>query len=127
MPAPSIQVEGLRELNSRLRKVRDTGLDGELKRIHKGLADDVVSLALPNVPKRSGALMRSVRASGTKASAIGRAGRKSVPYAATIHWGRRKRGRVQGRPFLQDAAKRVERDVVDDYQRAIKRLLDKAI
>lgn len=78
------------------------------------------------MPVDSGALKRSVRSSGTKASAIGRAGRKSTPYAAPIHWGWRRRN-IRSRPFLTDAAKKVERDITNRYELAISQMLDRVV
>ena len=126
MVQPAITVEGVKELRSQLRRVKDKELDDELKAIHKGIADEIIARALPRVPVESGALKRSVRGSGTKASAIGRAGRKSVPYAAPIHWGWRKRN-IRSRPFLTDAAAEVERDITQRYETAINALLERVV
>lgn len=124
MVAPAIKVEGIKELNRQLRQVKNRGYDDELKAIHKGIAEEVNRVAVRRVPVQTGALRRSIRASGTKAAAVGRAGKKSVPYAPKIHWGGRG---VRARPFLREAAETVERDIVGRYDRAIAALLDKAI
>lgn len=120
MVAPSIQIDGIKELNRQLRRVKDKGLDDELKAIHSAIADEVTQLALPRVPVVTGALKRSVRSSGTKAAAIGRAGKKSVPYAAAVHW-------KYGPPFLRDAAVKIERDIVDRYDKAVAGMLERTI
>lgn len=120
MGTPAIQVEGLDSLRRELRAVKDRELDKEMKAIHKDLAEQVVRRALPHVPVVTGALKRSVRAAGTVRDAVGRAGKKSVPYAAVVHW-------HYGPPFLRDAAEKVERDVVDQYDRAVAQMLDKTI
>lgn len=124
MVAPSIRVDGIKELNRELRRVRDKELDNELKAIHKGIAEDVLRGALPHVPVDTGALRRSVRAAGTKAAAVGRAGKKSVPYAPVVHWGGRGH---RARPFLQDAARRVEHDIVARYDAAVAGMLNRVI
>lgn len=126
MVQPAITVDGVREIRKQLRQVKDKSLDDELKAIHKGIAEEIIRHALPNVPVDSGALKRSVRSSGTKASAIGRAGRKSTPYAAPIHWGWRRRN-IRSRPFLTDAAKKVERDITNRYELAISQMLDRVV
>lgn len=116
----TIVVEGLDDLRRALRRVKDQGLNDELKAIHKALAEDITRLALPKVPVRTGRLKQSVRAAGTVKDAIGRVGSASVPYAAAVHW-------KYGPPFLTDAAARVERDVVDRYDQALADLLDRQI
>ncbi len=126
MAQPSIHIDGLKELNRQLRQVKSKELDNELKDIHKELAEEIIRRALPNVPVRTGRLKQSVRSSGTKQSAIGRAGRKSVPYAPAIHWGWPKRG-IPRRPFLTDAADAVEKGVVDDYEDAVRQMLNRVI
>lgn len=126
MTTPAITVDGVKELNRQLRQVKDKGLDSELKALHKDIADEVIRKAQRRVPMRSGALKRSLRGSGTKAAAVGRAGKKAVPYAPTIHWGWPKRG-IKPQPFLRQAAESVERDIVERYDRAISDLLDKTI
>ena len=112
--------QGLAELQRELRQVKDKELDKELKEIHKALADEVLRLAEPNVPVRTGRLRGSLRAAGTKRDAIGRAGSRSVPYAAAVHW-------KIGPPFLTDAARMVERDVVDRYDRQVAEMLDRVV
>lgn len=120
MATPSISVEGLDQLRKQLRQVKDVELNDEMKAIHKELAEEVTRRALPNVPVRSGALKASVRSAGTVRDAIGRAGKKSVPYAAAVHW-------KYGPPFLRDAAKHIERDITDRYDRAVSEMLNRTI
>lgn len=126
MVQPAITVDGVRELRKQLRQVKDKELDDELKAIHKGIADEIIQRALPNVPVKTGALKRSVRSSGSLNAAVGRAGRKTVPYAAPIHWGWRKRN-IRARPFLTDAAEAIERDITDRYEQAITQLLERVV
>lgn len=114
------------ELRRELRRVKDTELDQEMKQIHLELARDVLKLAEPNVPVRSGALKGSLRAAGTVRDAVGRVGKASVPYAAPIHWGWKARG-IQPQPFLTDAAERLERDITDRYDQEVARMFDKVI
>lgn len=143
MPKPAIQVEGLDELRRALRIVKDKGLDDEMRAVHKDLAEHVLRLAQPKVPVRTGALKRSLRASGTVRDAIGRVGNRSVPYAAAVHWGHgtgnvsvvqhgtqsrhASRRHVDGRPFLREAAQEVERDVVDRYDAAVASMLNRIV
>lgn len=120
MAQPSIHIDGLDELRRELRRVKDRELDDEMKQIHLALAREVVDLAVPNVPVRTGALKASVRAAGTVRDAIGRVGKASVPYAPVVHW-------KYGPPFLTDAAQQLERDIVDRYDRQVSEMLDRTI
>lgn len=115
------QAEGVDDLRRHLRRVKDRELDDELKAIHKALAEEILKLAEPKVRVKTGRLLRSLRAAGTKADAIGRIGSASVPYAAKVHW-------KYGPPFLTDAAAAIERDVVDRvYDAQIADMLDRTI
>lgn len=102
-----------------LRRLKDREIDDELKQIHKRLADEILKLAEPNVPRKTGALLRSLRAAGTKGDAIGRVGGASVPYAPIVHW--------KYSPFLTDAAAVLEQDVVERYEASIAELFDRSI
>lgn len=105
MPAPVIKVEGAAELRRALRYIGDQGLKDALKDAHKSAAEAVVKRALPNVPVRTGRLRRSVRARGSQQDGRALAGTAAVPYAAAIHWGRKRGGVIKGRPFLWNAAR----------------------
>lgn len=135
---PAIRVEGLTELRRGLRHVKDDGLDKALKDANKWIADTIVRKALPKVPVRSGRLRTSVRGLGSASGAVGKAGGSRVPYAAAIHWGRSRgsvnfkhgrfsggQGDIQGRPFLQDAARSLEDEAADRYADEIDDLLNK--
>lgn len=124
MAGPTIVVDGLDELRRELRRIADKGLNDALKAANKEIADEVIARALPRVPVRTGRLRASVRGSGTLAGAVGKAGSARVPYAAAIHWGRKKGGVIEGRPFLTDAAHEVEQHASDTYLAEIDRLLD---
>lgn len=126
MPSPSIEVEGLKELRKKLRQVKDSALNDEMKAIHVALAAEITRRALPRVPVDSGALKASVRSSGTVRDAVGRVGKKAVPYAPIIHWGWPKRG-IPRRQFLRDAAEVLERDIVDRYDDAVASMLERVI
>ena len=126
MARAAVHVEGLDELRKELRRVKDRELDDEMRQIHEDLAKDVLRLAAPNVPVRTGALLQSMRAAGTVRDAIVRVGSASVPYAAAIHWGHPARG-IPPRPFLQNAAQRLEANIVDKYDREVAGMLDKVI
>ena len=117
-----IQVTGVDELKREIRRLQDTEIKRELIAVNRELADEVIRIAEPNVPVRTGRLKASLRGSGNVSGAVGRVGGAQVPYAARVHWGD---SRTPGRPFLQDAARRVERSVVDRYSQKINQLLDR--
>ena len=123
---PAITVDGVRELRRELRQLQDKSYDEELKALHREIADEVLDRAEPNVPRHTGALRQSLRGSGTKAAAVGRVGSRRVPYAAAIHWGW-KAHNIRARPFLQDAAAEIERDITERYDARISELLGRAI
>lgn len=120
MTTPAITVDGVKELRARLRRVKDSELDNEMKAIHQAISHEITQFALPRVPVRTGRLKASVRSSGTVREAVGRVGKKSVPYAAAVHWG-------WGPPFLTDAAKRLEHGITQRYDDAVSGMLDRTI
>jgi hypothetical protein len=118
---PAVQVDGLRTLRRTL-KAAGADLD-DLKAAHAAVAARVVRAALPNVPRRSGALAASVRGSGQAGAAVVRAGRAAVPYAGPIHWGWPAR-HIKARPFLWDAIADTETQWLGTYRTALDHLID---
>lgn len=114
----TVRVRGARELR---RQFREVGNDmGDLKELHKRLADDVAGTAKTKVPVRSGRLRNSVRGSGTKTAARVRAGnnRKSGPtavaYAPIVHFGWAERN-IRPQPYLYEALDDRRQQVIDAY------------
>jgi phage gpG-like protein len=122
MATPAVQIDGLRELRSAVRKAQDVEIKAAVKDANVTLAKRVVAKALPNVPVRTGRLRASVRALGNQSGALGKAGGASVPYAAAIHWGWRAR-HIRPRPFLTDAADSLEQAAVDEYADALETIV----
>lgn len=120
-----MEVVGADQLRRELRNVGDAGLKKELRDANKSAAQVVVEKALPDVPVQSGRLKASVRALGSQRDGRAVAGKSSVPYAAAIHWGRKRGGVIEARPFLWNAAQRTETQVTDKYREAVERLLEK--
>ncbi len=71
-------------------------------------AEVVLDRAKPRTPKRTGALMATVRTDAGKVVA----GSRSVAYAGVVHWGSRRRN-IVGRPWITDAATVAYPNVVD--------------
>lgn len=120
---PQIEVDS-RDLRRALRDIGDKGLKKTLAGANKSAAQVVVDEALPRVPVRSGRLKAAVRALGSQKEGSAVAGNARVPYAAAVHWGRKRGGVIDGRPFLSDAAERAEAKAAEVYLEAIDGLLE---
>lgn len=130
--AGTVKVEGLRELRRTLRQAGDDMAD--LKEANRAAAEIVATAAGGRVPHLTGALAASVRPAGTKTAAVVRAGKKAVPYANAIHWGRifwpckeadpHFRSEIAPRPFLSEAATSTESTWVPLYEDRIQSILD---
>lgn len=135
MPA-QVEIEGISELRALLRKVDSSkDLQKGLRQAHKLTAQMVESRGRALVAVRTGNLQKSIRAGGTQAAAVVRAGNARVPYAAAVHWGR-KRGNVgrppgnhkgnnpvQGSLFLVRAGEQVEAAALEVYEREMAGLM----
>lgn len=139
MPIGAVQVKGLNELRSAIRKADVEGLPRALTQANKSAAELVVDIATPMTPRRHGDLAHSLKALASPAGGKVRAGSGLVPYAAAIHWGRKvgnvgrppgnRMGRnpIGGRPFLYDALQKAEPQLVHEYEQEINRLVVDAI
>lgn len=140
MPTPvGVQVEGLDELRRAVRAAGLVGVPKALAAANRDAAELIAIRAAPLAPVQTGAMRASVRALGSQRYGRVRAGSARVPYAAAIHWGR-KRGNVgrpprnrrslnviRARPFIYDTAQRMRREVAYQYERSINRLVIDAI
>lgn len=129
----TVQVIGARQLRKTLKAAGEDLTD--LKAAHRQAAEIAAkaSAALAPVGK-TGQLRRSVRASGTTTAGIIRAGKKSVPYANAIHWGRKWWPNKQnarhvasfwGRPFLSDGAQNSEGQWLPIYERTVEGAIER--
>lgn len=130
---PLIQIAGLAALRGQIRAV-DPALVIHIKEINKEAAEDVADRARAMVPKRTGALAGTIRASGIAKGAVVRAGFAAVPYAGPIHFGwpnrpnpgRRWRGApLSPHPFLFDALDQRRKQIEDLYDRRLGELTDR--
>ena len=120
MARPVVQVAGAKELRRQLKAAGDDLED--LKAANKEAAHIVELSSVALAPVTTGALMHSIRSSGTKTAGIVRAGRSSLPYAGPIHWGWPKRN-IKAQPFMLNAAHQSEPRWVEAYSE----LVDKAL
>jgi hypothetical protein len=81
----SVKVEGLREAIKQLESLGAT--KDELVAINLQAAETLMSALGSEVPRRTGNLASSMRASKTKGYAQVAIGNNKVPYANPIHWG----------------------------------------
>ena len=124
MAAPTIQVTGARELRSAIRREETTGLRDELKTANRDAADVVAYEAQTIVPVKTGRTLESIRASGTQAAGIVRAGRASLPGVGPVHFGWPAHG-IEPNTYLYDAADARVDEVLTKYQAAIDRIADR--
>lgn len=126
MARAQIEVDGGRETRRKFKQAGEGMAD--LKNTHKWIADSVAGTAKTLVPVKSGALQRSIRGSGTQASAIVRSGnnRKSgasaVPYGGPIHFGWPERG-IRPQPFLYEAIDNRRQEVIDAYNQQVTQII----
>lgn len=129
----TVEVIGAKQLRKTLKAAGEDLAD--LKDAHKQAADIAAraSAALAPVGK-TGRLKASVRGSGTKTAGIIRAGRKAVPYAPAIHWGRKwwpnkatakNLAPFWGRPFISDGAQSSEGKWLPIYERTVEGAIDR--
>ena len=95
--------------------LRVTGLNRALR---------ALASAGARTPVRTGALRASIRAGRGKTKAVVRAGYKHIPYGPVIHYGWPAR-RIPARPFLAEAVRARQGDVVRQLADGIQTILDK--
>lgn len=112
---PAISIEGLKEMQSALRKVG--GTPGDQRKLNRQVIDElIIPRAKVEVPVRSGALKRSIRSDAGPSFGwvlAGRAG--TLNYAGTVHfgWATRGMGRGTTRRQLMAAFESSQRDFAD--------------
>lgn len=122
-----VEVQGARELRKSL-KAAGQSLD-DLKAANKHAADIAARASAALAPRITGRLAGSIRAAGTNTAGIIRAGKKAVPYANAVHWGRRSwpnarsprrtRSVVRAQPFISKGARNSEGQWLPVYRQAL--------
>ena len=125
----SVQVEGLREAIKRLESLG--AQKGELVSINLQAAETLIAAASPLVPRRTGNLASTLRASKTKGYAQVAMGNARVPYANPIHWGWFYdkewfiQKNIKPNRFLYRALDRVKDKIMADYEQDLQKLFNK--
>jgi hypothetical protein len=118
----AVEVEGLAELRRALKAAGDD-LD-DIKAANREAGDLVADAARGLVPRRTGALLATIRAAGQLRGAVVRTGAARVPYAGPIHFGWPDRG-IAPQPFLYDALDTRTVEVIEVYEARVDQLIDK--
>lgn len=114
------KVEGADRLKRTLLAAGDDLAD--LRRVNREAGDLVASGARGDVPVRSGALLGTIRSSGTERQGTASAGSAKVPYAGVIEFGWPARG-IEAQPSLTGSLEANEEQLADLYQRETDRVL----
>lgn len=123
-PVVGVKVTGLRELVKALKDV-DKDIVRELAEINRAAAEKIVPLARSLAPRgKTGLLAASIRAGSTRRSGTIKAGSRSVPYAAPIHWGWPHHG-IEPHQFLVDALNASESLIREEYLHDLQAFLDR--
>jgi len=119
-PAPTelhfIRAEGARELRKALRRAGREDLRQAVKAAHIEIAEIVAEEAKRRAPVgKTGDLQKAIKGRGTLAEARVNYGKKTVPYAAPIHWGWPKRN-IEPALYVSDA--------VEDKMPEVRKIFD---
>ena len=124
-PEVVVQVEGAKQLRKKLTELEDDF--GDLKAVHKRIADKAADRARAAVPVRTGKLRASVKGTAAKTTAAVKWGKKSVPYAPIIEFG----GYPKGVPFVKGgkhvfpAIRAFGPEAQEEYEREVKRIISR--
>ncbi|MFE9026230.1 hypothetical protein ACFYOA_08200 [Streptomyces iakyrus] len=132
--AYTVRVEGLREFQTTVRRLRDRELSKKVRAVNKAAAEIVKPEAKRGAPVgkrdaksnkryRPGKLSKSVTVQASAKSAVIKAGSAArVPYAAPIHYGYPKRN-IRANRFLYRAMARKSAEVSEQYEQEISALV----
>ena len=127
-----LRIDGLKDFQAALRAAGD-GLQKRLRVVFNEAADVIVSAARPGIPRRSGTLAGSLRASSGQREATVTLGKAKTPYAGWIEFGGRVgrkqsivRRFVAGGRNLYPAVTRRRAEIETVMARGLERLADEA-
>jgi hypothetical protein len=117
----NLRIDGLRELNKKLRAAGDESAD--LPNLMQQLGQTVIANA--RAPQQSGELAASLRAGRGRTKAVVRAGyARKASYAGVIHYGNPNTG-TRAQPFLVDALRRAQPALIVQLEAGLGQLLKK--
>ena len=123
----AIRVEGLNESVRALKRI-GTPL-AEIKEAAKESADLVANSARGIAPSRTGRLRASIKSAVLLKGAVVRAGGARVPYSNPIHWGwfydrnNNHARNIKPNPFFVRALGYRRKDIIESYERNMKKLI----
>lgn len=122
MGRTGIDVQGLDRVTA---KLLSTGVElNDLRGASEAISKDAAALVRARVPKRSGALARSVKAEATRNRASVSIGSAAVPYAAAINYGWPKR-KILAANFIEAVDTDVRQMAERKIEKAIRQLLER--
>ncbi len=102
MTQRAIKISGLSEFVANLGKV-DAAMQGMVKGVLDQVANEIIGIAKPKIPRRSGKARASLRPRSTPTDVRIQEGSKEAPYVPWLDFGGRVgRKRSVRRPFLKD-------------------------
>lgn len=117
----TVLITGLAELNKKLTAAGDDAQD--MRELMHSLGNIVIAHA--NVPRATGELAGTLRSGRGKTKAVVRAGyAKRGAHAGVVHYGDPHRG-IRAQPFLTDALKRSQTQIVNELSTGIDEILAK--
>ena len=121
-----IQVGGISQMASSLRRLGDEELSKEMKAASKAAAEKIVPYAKRRVPVHSGALQRSIKAGATRRYGQIIAGTPTrVDYARLVHRGHAYAGstrRYPGQRYISKAVPEAWSQIIDEYVKSMNRI-----
>lgn len=128
-----IDIAGLRDFQRGLKTI-DAELPKALRKVLNTVADDVIGLARPHVPRRSGRAAGSLKASSTQTAVRVKGGGSRAPYYPWLEFGGRvgrknsvKRASVKGGRYLYPALARERPRLQQKLLDALEELAQEAI
>lgn len=116
-----IRIDGLKELNAKLRAVGDDSQD--MPDLMHRIGNIVITNAKP--PRISGEMGMTMRAGRGKTKAVVRCGyKKRAEYSGVVHFGWPAR-RIKPQPFLVDALEKTREQVVVELTNGLNQILRK--
>lgn len=123
-PGEKIRVEGVRKLDTALRKAGEEDARQMLKAANKEAAEIVEGAARPRIAVKTGRLAATLKSSGSYRGGAVQLGKLKVPWAAAYLFGSKYKNR-KPHPVLFDALDSKRVVIQETYEKRIEELLEK--